>query len=325
MAAWPHQSAKRASKTVYHIAAFYCFTPIDNREETQAVLMATCTDLAVRGTILVASEGLNGTVAGSTDAIDRLVAHIRELPGCADIDPKYADAQDAPFLRMKVRLKNEIVAMGEPDVDPISQVGTYVDPEDWNQLISEPDTIIIDTRNDYEVATGSFANAINPQTESFREFPDWFRNHRETLLKAGKDTKVAMFCTGGIRCEKATALLRSEGVDQVFLLKGGILKYLETVPEPESLWDGECFVFDERVTVTHGLIPGNYGLCRACRRPISAADQASELFEDGISCPHCHDRRTNEQREGYAERQRQAELARARGQAHIGAVFPRDG
>jgi UPF0176 protein len=223
-----------------------------------------------------------------------------------------------PFHRTKVRVKREIVTMGEPDIDPTLAVGHYVDPHDWNALIADPDTLVIDTRNDYEVAVGSFAGAVDPQTPSFRDFPAWFRTHREELL-AGKK-KVAMFCTGGIRCEKSTSFLRAEGVDAVYHLKGGILKYLEEVPENESLWQGECFVFDERVTVRHGLEQGTFQLCRACRRPLDAAALAHPDFEDGVSCPACIDERTPEQRAGYAERQRQEALAKARGELHVGAV-----
>ncbi|HEX5644902.1 MAG TPA: rhodanese-related sulfurtransferase, partial [Erythrobacter sp.] len=245
---------------------------------------------------------------------------IRALPGCAGLDVQYASAHENPFHRMKVRLKREIVTMGQPEIDPRQSVGRYVEPEDWNALISDPDTIVIDTRNDYEVACGSFRGAIDPRTKSFREFPDWFRQHRDELLSGTK--KVAMFCTGGIRCEKSTSFLRQEGMEEVYHLKGGILKYLEQVPEEKSLWEGECFVFDERVTVGHGLAPGTHGLCRACRRPVSLEDQASPHFVEGISCPHCIGERGEEQRARYAERQRQEALARQRGRAHVGATLP---
>jgi UPF0176 protein len=219
-----------------------------------------------------------------------------------------------------VRVKREIVTMGEPDIDPRASVGTYVDPQDWNALISDPDTIVIDTRNDYEVAVGTFAGAIDPRTRSFRDFPEWFRREREALLGAGKHPKVAMFCTGGIRCEKSTAFLRSEGVEDVFHLKGGILKYLETVSEQESLWRGECFVFDQRVTIGHGLTPGTFTLCHACRRPVRAEDLASAKYEAGVSCPACYHERTEEQRASYRERHRQEMLAADQGRAHVGAV-----
>jgi len=224
---------------------------------------------------------------------------------------------------MKVRLKREIVTMGVAGIDPLDSVGTYVAPQDWNALIADPDTIVIDTRNDYEVAAGTFLGAIDPQTQSFRDFPGWFRAERERLLGQGKPPRVAMFCTGGIRCEKSTAFLKAEGVDEVFHLKGGILRYLEEMPEEESLWRGECFVFDQRVTVGHGLVPGSYGLCHACRRPISAEDRGSPLYEDGVSCAACNGERSEEQRASARERHRQERLARARGTAHVGAAMER--
>jgi len=278
----------------------------------------------VRGTLLLAREGINGTIAGSDAAIDDVLAHIRGLPGCDTIEVKESRATDKPFHRMKVRLKKEIVTMGQPDLDPLAGVGTYVAPQDWNALISDPNTILIDTRNDYEVAIGTFAGAEDPKTQSFREFPEWFRARRAELEAAGKTPRIAMFCTGGIRCEKSTAFAKAEGVDEVYHLKGGILNYLEQVPEEESLWQGECFVFDERVSVGHGLAVGNHELCRACRMPLTEVDRASPEFERGVSCPHCHSARTDEQRARYAERQRQEELAQARGSDHVGAHFPQD-
>ena len=221
---------------------------------------------------------------------------------------------------MKVRIKREIVTMGQPAIDPLADAGHYVAPEDWNALISQSDTILIDTRNDYEVAIGTFAGAIDPHTKSFSDFPEWFRAERERLLGEGRPPKVAMFCTGGIRCEKSTAFLKAEGLDEVYHLKGGILKYLETIPPEQSLWQGECFVFDHRVAVTHGLAPGTHGICHACRRPLSEQDRASPLYMEGISCAACHAERTDEQRAGYGERHRQEQLAAARGEAHIGAA-----
>jgi UPF0176 protein len=268
----------------------------------------------------VAREGLNGTIAGSDAAIAAVLAAIRLLPGCAGLDIKFSRAATMPFHRMKVRIKREIVTMGEPDIDPLASVGHYVAPEDWNALISQPGTILIDTRNDYEVAVGTFAGAIDPQTRTFRDFPAWFRAERERLLGTGAPPKVAMFCTGGIRCEKSTAFLKGEGLDEVFHLQGGILKYLEVVPQEESLWQGECFVFDQRVAVGHGLAPGSFELCHACRRPVTAEDRACLHYETGVSCPACHDERTAKQREGYRERQRQEVLAAERGQAHLGGV-----
>ncbi len=302
------------------VAALYQFTPFDDPGALREPLLAACVAAGVRGTLLLAREGINGTIAGSPDGIDAVLDYIRALPGCSELDVKFSQADAMPFNRMKVRLKREIVTMGEPDIDPTASVGRYVAPEDWNALISDPDTVVIDTRNDYEVSIGSFRDAIDPHTASFREFPEWFRAHREELLEGGK--KVAMFCTGGIRCEKSTSFLRSEGVDEVYHLKGGILKYLETVSQDESLWDGECFVFDERVSVAHGLEQGTHGLCRACRRPVSEADRASADFIEGVSCPHCVDERDDAQRARYAERQRQEELAARRGTTHVGAILP---
>lgn len=303
------------------VAALYCFTRFTDPAALKAPLEALCDASGIRGTLLLAGEGINGTIAGTPDGIAAVVAHVRGLPGCADLDVKFSDATDMPFHRMKVRLKREIVTMGEPDIDPLASVGTYVEPQDWNALISDSGTIVIDTRNDYEVAVGTFAGAIDPQTRTFREFPQWFRDQRERLLGEGTTPRVAMFCTGGIRCEKSTAFLKQEGVEEVFHLKGGILKYLETVPQDQSLWEGECFVFDQRVTIGHGLAQGTYELCHACRRPISAEDRASDLYEIGVSCPACHGERTDEQRAAYRERERQEQLAAKRGEAHVGAVY----
>jgi len=308
------------------VAALYKFAPFADPAALQAPLDALCRANGVKGTLLLAREGINGTIAGTPSGIDPVIAHIRTLPGCAEVDVKFSGAATVPFHRLKVRLKAEIVTMGQPDIDPLASVGTYVDPQDWNALIADTATIVIDTRNDYEVAVGTFERAIDPQTASFRDFPAWFRARRESLLGPNADTgtppRVAMFCTGGIRCEKSTAFLKAEGIHEVYHLKGGILKYLETVPAEESLWRGECFVFDQRTTVAHGLAPGSYDLCHACRRPIDAEDRASPLYEEGVSCPACHAERTDEQRDGYRERHRQERLAAARGVAHVGAVQP---
>ncbi len=297
------------------VAAFYQFAPVADPAALKRELGALACGLGIRGTILVAPEGINGTVAGAAEAIDRLVAHLRSLPGCSTMDVKFAESAGKPFHRMKVRLKREIVTMGVEGLDPVGATGTHVEPAAWNALIADPDTVVIDTRNDYEVALGTFAGAVDPGTPSFRDFPAWADAHRGEL--AGK--KVAMFCTGGIRCEKATAYVKSLGIDEVFHLKGGILKYLEEVPEAESLWQGECFVFDERVAVGHGLSEGEATLCRACRHPLIAADRQSEHFVEGISCARCHDSRADEDRARYAERHRQVKLAESRGAApHIG-------
>jgi UPF0176 protein len=304
----------------FHVAAFYKFAPFDDIPAIRAALARLCRKHGVKGTILLAAEGINGTIAGAPDATRQVLAHIGALPGCADFNVKFADASVIPFHRMKVRIKPEIVTMGEPQIDPRASAGHYVTPEDWNAFISAPGTLLIDTRNDYEVAVGTFAGALNPQTKSFRDFPAWFRAERDGLLGTGTPPRIAMFCTGGIRCEKSTAFLKSEGVEEVYHLQGGILKYLETVPAAQSLWHGECFVFDSRVTVDHDLEPGSYVLCYACRRPVGEADRSSPLYEAGASCPACHGERSEAQRAGYRERHQQEQLAIARGDAHVGAV-----
>ncbi|NHN84502.1 rhodanese-related sulfurtransferase [Acetobacter musti] len=301
------------------VVALYRFTPFSDCAALRQPLARLCCSLGVRGILLLAPEGINGTIAGSDAAISQVLDHLRTFPGCADLEVKESRAATMPFFRMKVRLKREIVTMGVEGIDPLSEVGAYVEPGDWNTLISDPDTIVIDTRNDYEVAIGTFRGAIDPQITTFREFPDWFRAKRDELAASGRRPKIAMFCTGGIRCEKSTAFAKAEGVDEVFHLKGGILRYLETVPQAESLWDGECFVFDQRVSVKHGLEPGSYDICHACRRPVSSEDKTSPMFEAGISCPACHDERTEEQRRRYADRERQTRLAAARGTRHLGS------
>jgi UPF0176 protein len=300
------------------IVALYRFATFVDCPSLRGPLADICAAQDVRGTLLLAPEGINGTIAGSDAGIDAVLAHIRTMPDCADLEVKESRADTMPFLRLKVRLKREIVTMGQPDIDPLKEVGHYVAPEDWNALIDQPNTILIDTRNDYEVAIGSFANAINPRTMSFRDFPKWFRENRARLLNATEAPKIAMFCTGGIRCEKSTAFLKSEGIEDVYHLKGGILKYLETVPAAESRWQGECFVFDQRVSVQHGLKPGNYQMCYGCRMPLSAEDMTSPHYVAGISCHACHDARDEQQRAGYNERQRQIRLAAQRGEVHIG-------
>ena len=302
------------------VAALYRFTPFADPAALRALLADLCAAQGVKGTLLLANEGLNGTIAGSDDAIAAVLDHLRALPGCAGLEVKDSRAPAMPFHRMKVRLKREIVTMGQPDIDPLAGTGHYVAPGDWNALIDAPDTIVIDTRNDYEVAVGSFAGAIDPGTKTFRDFPAWFRANREALLAHVAAPKIAMFCTGGIRCEKATAFLKAEGLDEVYHLEGGILKYLETVAPEDSRWEGECFVFDQRVTVTHGLGPGTHVLCHACRRPVDPAERASPLFVEGVSCPACHEERGEAQRAGYAERERQTRLAAARGEVHVGRV-----
>jgi UPF0176 protein len=296
----------------FKVAALYRFCPIADTAALRTDLAAFCCGQGIMGTLLVAREGINGTVAGSDDAIDALVARLESL-GVGAPEIKFSRASQMPFRRLKVKLKAEIVTMGQPDIDP-AHSGTYVEPGDWNALIADPDTIVIDTRNTYEVAIGTFRGAVDPATETFREFPGWAQANRASL----EGRKVAMFCTGGIRCEKATAYVRSLGVGDVYHLRGGILKYLKDVPAQDSLWEGECFVFDERVSVGHGLAEGEAELCRACRRPLTAARRASSAYRPGISCPQCVDEFSDDDRARFAERQRQVDLAERRGDVHIG-------
>lgn len=297
------------------VAALYRFTRFEDPAALKGPLAKTCCSHGVKGTLLLAREGINGTIAGSRAGIGAVLAHIRSLPGCADLEHKESLAQDMPFHRMKVRLKREIVTMGVEDIDPNHIVGTYVEPEDWNDLICDPDTVVIDTRNGYEVAIGTFEGAIDPATRSFSEFPGWFRSKHNEF--AGK--KIAMFCTGGIRCEKSTAFAKQAGATEVYHLKGGILKYLERVAPEDSKWRGGCFVFDERVSVGHGLEPDGHVLCRACRMPLKPQDLSHPHFEEGVSCHHCHASRTDEDRARYRERHRQVKLAEARGSRHVGS------
>lgn len=302
------------------VAALYHFTRFPDPEALKAPLARLACNKGVRGTLLLAPEGINGTIAGTRDGIDAVLAHVRALPGCADLVWKESTAETMPFGRMKVRIKREIVTMGQPDVDPVASVGHYVEPAEWNALISAPDVAVIDTRNGYEVEIGSFEGAVDPGTRSFRDFPAWWQQNADRF--AGK--RIAMFCTGGIRCEKSTNYLISQGVDEVFHLKGGILKYLEDVPEADSMWQGECFVFDQRVSLGHGLKQGEYDLCHACRRPLAAADKSRPEYEEGVSCHRCASEYSDADRARFRERQHQVELARKRGADHIGAVLDRD-
>ncbi|WP_309623286.1 rhodanese-related sulfurtransferase [Novosphingobium sp.] len=269
------------------IAALYQFTPLDSLAALRGDLLSLCRAQAIKGTLLLAREGINGTIAGSNAGITAVIAFLRALPGCADLAVKYSHAEAMPFKRLKVRLKAEIVSMGQPHIDPLQGAGHYVEAAAWNALIADPGTVVIDTRNAYEVKIGTFTRAINPATRSFREFPAWFRAHRDRLLAAGPQTKVAMFCTGGIRCEKSTAFLKAEGIEAVYHLKGGILKYLEDVPADQSLWQGACYVFDERVSVGHGLVPGRHTACKGCGHPLDEAERASPDYAEGHHCPHC--------------------------------------
>lgn len=298
----------------YHVAALYHFAPLKDYQDLKAPLLGMCELLGVKGTLLLASEGINGTVAGTDKAIADLMAFLRADPRLSDLEFKTSRASDMPFYRMKVRLKKEIVTMGVQGVDPNETVGTYVDPKDWNALISDPDVVLIDTRNDYEVEIGSFEGAINPDTQTFREFPQWVEDNKDKLSKP----KVAMFCTGGIRCEKASSYMKTMGYDDVYHLKGGILKYLENVPEAQSKWNGDCFVFDQRVAVKHGLEPSDYDQCYACRYPITQEDKQHPLYVKGVSCHRCHSTMSEEQRARFAERQKQIALAKTRGEDHLG-------
>ncbi|MBC7739306.1 MAG: rhodanese-related sulfurtransferase [Candidatus Saccharibacteria bacterium] len=296
------------------VAALYHFTRFPDPASLRQGLLDLCLMHGVKGSLLLAGEGINGTIAGPRDGIVAVLAHIRALPGCDGLDWKESTAETMPFGRMKVRIKAEIVTMGQADVDPVARVGHYVTPADWNALISAPDVAVIDTRNDYEVRIGSFAGAHDPGTHSFREFPAWWQANKDRFQ--GK--RIAMFCTGGIRCEKSTNYLLGQGVSDVFHLQGGILKYLEQVPATDSLWQGECFVLDDRVSVGHGLIPGDFTACRACRRPLSDADRASTSYENGVCCPHCVGGYDAADRLRFRERQHQMDLAARRGTRHLG-------
>lgn len=301
---------------MFTVAALYHFTRFDDPAAIKPALAQLCCAQGVTGTLLLAREGINGTIAGSREGIDAVLGHIRALPGCANLEWKESTASAPPFARMKVRLKREIVTMGQPDVDPLARVGHYVEPAAWNALITAPDVAVIDTRNDYEVAIGTFQGAVDPETASFRDFPVWWEANKHRF----HNKRIAMFCTGGIRCEKSTNYLLGQGVEEVYHLKGGILKYLEEVPADDSTWQGECFVFDRRVSVGHGLKEGPHLLCHACRRPILPADRDHPAFEQGVACHQCVDETSEEDKARFRERQKQIALARQRGEAHLGGV-----
>lgn len=296
------------------VAALYHFARFERYESMRAPIIQLCQENGVKGTLLLAAEGINGTIAGTDAGIANVLNYLRAMPEFKALEHKESRASKMPFVRLKIKLKKEIVTMGVPDIDPNKIVGTYVDPKDWNALISDPDTIVIDTRNDYETAIGIFKGAVDPQTKTFREFPDWVKNNTGLHNKP----KIAMYCTGGIRCEKSTAFMKEQGFEEVYHLKGGILKYLEEVPEEESLWEGACFVFDERVSITHGLKEGNHELCHACRKPITPEIRLSPKFEEGVSCPSCYEERTEEDRARFRERQHQIALSKKRGEVHRG-------
>jgi UPF0176 protein len=299
------------------VCALYKFVRVENFQRLRNPLLDLMLEHQVRGTILLANEGINGTIAGPRTAIDVVLHWLRSQPEFRNLECKESVAEASPFKRSRVKLKKEIVTMGVEGIDPTLSAGTYVEPEQWNELISDPDVLVVDTRNDYECEVGTFEHALNPNTESFREFPAYVKSE---LLpdETNKKKKVAMFCTGGIRCEKSTAFLKEQGFEEVYHLKGGILKYLEKVQEEESLWRGECFVFDERVTVNHQLEKGSYDQCHACRYPITEEDKNSEHYIAGASCPRCFDKVTDEQRQRFLEREKQMQLARERGETHMG-------
>jgi UPF0176 protein len=298
----------------YVVYALYKFVTLNDYTELRDPLHNLMTKLEVRGTLLLAEEGINGTISGEQANMDIVISWLRADERLADLEYKISTHSEQPFHRTKVKLKKEIVTMGIDGVDPNQTVGTYVEPKDWNEIISDPDTILIDTRNDYEYEIGTFKNAINPNTETFRDFPAYI----EENLDANKHKKVAMFCTGGIRCEKASSYMKKAGFEEVYHLKGGVLKYLEDVKHDSSLWDGECFVFDDRVAVNHELEKGSYDQCHACRYPITENDKKSSHFIPGVSCHRCHDKVTDEQKERFAEREKQIQLAKARNEVHIG-------
>lgn len=296
------------------VCALYKFVTLPDYQTLQSKILDALKARSIKGTLLLAEEGINGTIAGEQEQIHSFLNVLKSDQRFNDIDYKLSYHKHPPFNRTKVKLKKEIVTMGIDGIDPNGVVGTYVEAEDWNNIISDPQTIVIDTRNDYEYEIGTFQNAINPETETFREFPEYVNEHYDP----NKVTKVAMFCTGGIRCEKASSYMKQKGYNEVYHLKGGILKYLETVPEENSLWQGECFVFDDRVAVNHQLEKGSYDQCHACRYPITDEDKKSKHYQQGVSCPRCYNTLSNEQRSRFAEREKQIQLAKQRGENHIG-------
>ncbi|MDB9999637.1 rhodanese-related sulfurtransferase [Porticoccaceae bacterium] len=298
----------------YVTCALYKFVALPNYGSIRHPLLSVMTDNNVFGTLLLAAEGINGTISGRREDIDAVLSWLDQQPGLENIDTKESFDDEIPFYRSKVKLKKEIVTMGVEGIDPKQVVGTYVKPSDWNALISDPEVVLVDTRNDYEVEIGTFENAIDPKTKSFRDFPEWAKNN----LDRNKHKKVAMFCTGGIRCEKSTAYMKEQGFEEVYHLEGGILKYLEEVPKEQTLWQGECFVFDNRVAVDHDLKRGSYDQCHACRMPITEQEKALDTYAEGLSCLHCYGTVSDDQKQRFAQRQKQIELAKARGEEHIG-------
>ena len=296
------------------VCALYKFVRLENFSALKPTLLSVMEENQVKGTLLLALEGINGTIAGSKAGIDKVLEFLNADERLVGVSYKCSYHQENPFQRTKVKLKKEIVTMGVEGIDPNLTVGTYVKPKDWNALISDPEVLLIDTRNDYEVEIGTFENAVNPNTETFREFPEYVAKN----LDKTKHKKVAMFCTGGIRCEKSTAYLKEQGFEDVYHLEGGVLNYLEEVPEQETMWQGECFVFDGRVAVNHSLKRGQYDQCFACRYPITEEEKTSEHYVKGVSCHRCYDKYSDEQRSRFQEREKQINLAKARGEEHIG-------
>jgi len=296
------------------VCALYKFVTLDNYEQIQASMHEKLVEHNIRGTLLLANEGINGTISGKHQDIISFIEWLRQDPRLTELDYKLSYHDKQPFNRIKVKLKKEIVTMGVEGIDPNRVVGTYINPSEWNNIISDPETVLIDTRNEYEYGIGTFKNAINPHTETFREFPDYVKQN----LDPQKHKKVAMFCTGGIRCEKASAYMKEQGFEEVYHLKGGILKYLEEVQSENTLWDGECFVFDDRVAVNHELERGQYDQCHACRYPITEQEKQSEHYIPGVSCPRCYDKISDEQKTRFQEREKQVQLAKQRGEQHIG-------
>ena len=304
------------SKEEIVIATLYKFIEINDLDALQEKILSICVKNKVKGTILLAPEGINGTISAKKDEIENVLKYLEDDKRFNKLDVKFSSFNEQPFNRMKVRLKKEIVTIGDPEVNPAKVCGDYIEPEDWNELIKDPNVIVIDTRNRYETEIGKFKNAVDPKTNSFREFPDWVDNFKKEIEDPNK--KIAMYCTGGIRCEKSTSLLKKRGFKNVYHLKGGILKYLETVPKKESLWDGECFVFDDRVALDHDLGIGSYQMCYACRMPLTENDLTKEQYEEGISCHHCYKKTTKSRKERFSSRQKQIELAKSRGVEHFG-------
>ena len=306
--------------TQYVTCALYKFVALPNYGSIRHPLLKVMTDNQVYGTLLLASEGINGTISSTRAGIDAVLNWLSQQPGLENIDTKESFDKEIPFYRTKVKLKKEIVTMGVEGIDPRQVVGTYVKPQEWNDLISDPEVLVVDTRNDYEVEIGTFKNAVDPKTTSFREFPDWANKN----IDRAKTKKIAMFCTGGIRCEKSTAYMKEQGFEEVYHLEGGILKYLEEVPKDQTLWQGECFVFDNRVAVDHDLKRGSYDQCHACRMPITEQEKTLDSYQEGLSCHHCFDRVSDEQKQRFAQRQKQVQLAKARGEKHIGSAAQQD-